>query len=190
MVTSGFVAAIETYKSVDVTLKTNMSDSTIRASAKASPVLGVQKPLVKNKVAYVQASHNMGEYGATLSTQVPVALNLDLTMGSLEGSLVGVKLQKLNVKANQNELVLALPAGNYAGQFDLQQASIQFKLPKDTGIQLNLKKFVQGSLSIDGVEKESALVSAGSVHTSDNYASAKYKIKLDVVANQAEMSIE
>lgn len=190
MVAGGLVVAIETYQSVDVTVQTNMSDSTIDASAKASPVLEVKNPLVKDGVAYVQAKHNMGEYDTTLSTQVPVALNLDLTMGSLEGSLVGLQLKKLNVKANQNEVILALPAGNYAGQFDLQQTSIHLKLPQDTGIRLNLKKFEYGSLSMDGAEKASTLVSAGSVHTSGHYAKAKYKIQLDVVANQAEINIE
>lgn len=189
VVTGSLAMAIETYQSVDVTVQTNMSDSTIDASAKASPVLG-KKPLIKNGVAYVQTKHSMGEYGTTLSTQVPLALNLDLTMGSLEGSLVGVKLQQLNLKANQNEVVLALPAGNYVGQFELQQTSVDFKLPNDTGIRLNLKKFEYGSLSIDGAKKTSTLVSAGSVHTSDNYANAKYKIQLDVVANQAEINIE
>ncbi|MBZ9751301.1 hypothetical protein K7W42_10535 [Deinococcus sp. HMF7604] len=180
--------AAAAYTQVDITIKTEMSDGQLGASATASPVLGVRNPTVKNGVAYVGMTRQMGEYSAVLGTKLPVNLHLNLTQGSLKGQLTGVPLRGLTMTTQQTDVALTLPAGTYSGTLKTQQGEVQLRVPAGTGVQFTLQKFSMGSLSINNKTVVDTMEASGTYAT-PNFEAAKNKIRLTVTSDQTDLSV-
>lgn len=188
VVALGGVALAAAYSSVDITIQGQLADGRLGASATASPVLGAAKPTIKNGVAYVGLNRRQGSYAATLSTRVPTTLHLDLTQGTLRGSLTGVPLRGLTMTTALTDVELVLPAASFRGKLSTRQGTVTLTVPANVGVQFNLQKFKQGTLTIGGEEVVDTLEATGTYAT-PNYAAAKFKIGFDVVSELTDIDV-
>ncbi len=180
--------AATTYRAVDITVRATQSEGQLSASATASPVLGIKAPTVKNGVAFVGLSRTQTTYSAVLGTKFPTNLHLDLSQGTLQGSLAGVPLSALSIKTFQTELSLVLPAVNLAASLEANQGEVALQVPAAVGVQFNLKNWKQGSLTINGQKVVDAQDARGSYAT-PNFSTAKFRIRFDVAGDSTDLTL-
>lgn len=170
---TGTLAATLKYNGVDVTIKASLADGRLGTSASASPVLGAKNPPIRGGVAFVGMSHEMGDYAATLGTKLPTSLHLDARMGSLKGNLQAVPLRQFDLKTDQTDVALTLPAAKYSGKMDVRMSRVELTLPVNVGVRFNLKKFHMSSLTIDGERVADSQEGTG-FYATKNYETAPY----------------
>lgn len=181
-------AAAPTFRAVDITVRHDMSNGRIGVSPTASPTLGVKQPTIKDGVAYVGLSREMGQYGVTLSSKVPLRLHLDTEMGTLTADLRGSLLERLDLESEQTNSELTLPARSFSGSLETEMGTVRLNVPANTGVRLNLQKVEMGSVTLGG-QKVATGISASGSYASSNYEAARYKIDLTVVSDQTNIDV-
>ncbi|QFP78146.1 hypothetical protein [Deinococcus sp. AJ005] len=188
LATASFALAAS-YSSVNVTLKQELGDLTLSGNSGASPVMGVRNPTTKNGVAYVSASHSLGNWAIGLSPKLPINLTVQATQGESSLDLRSLKLLGLQVTQKLGSLQLKLPAANLKATLQQAQGDTTITLPPNTGISLEVKKFTQGALVINGKTVADGLAFDGT-YQSANFATAKYKVDLAVTMEQGNLTVK
>lgn len=181
-------AATLKYNSVDVTLKKSTGPLTVGYSTRVSPTLGATNPTVKNGVAYVGASHNVGTWNVGLSPKMPLSLNITKETGSNDINLKGLPITRLNMAAGTGPIQLVLPSRSMTANITQTTGSLDIYLPADTGLKLVVNKIDTGSLTIEGAEVASGTSLKGTFQTA-NYDSAKNKVTLSVALGTGPIEV-
>lgn len=183
------VALAASYSSVNITLKQEMGGMRIGGDKDVSPVLGARNPTVKNGVAYVSASHSMGDWAVALSPRLPINLNLQLDQGDARLDLRSLKLSGLQVNQSQGAMELLLPAADLNATLTQTQGGVTLILPPDTGISLDVKKFSQGSLIMGGKTVAEGQEFNGT-YQSANFDTARYRVKMTVTKEAGNLTVK
>lgn len=184
----GSEAQAPTFRAVDVTVRHHMSHGRVGVSSTASPTLGLQKPLVRDGVAYVGLSRQMGEYGVTLSSNVPLRLHFDTEMGLMRADLRGSLLDRLDLRGKQTVYEITLPARSFSGSLKTERGTVQLNVPANTGVRLTLEKVELGCVSLGGQTVASGQNASGT-YASSNYETAHSRIDLTVVSHQTNIDV-
>ncbi len=188
LATASFALAAS-YSSVNVTLKQELGALTLSGNSGASPIMGVRNPTIKNGVAYVSASHSLGDWAIGLSPKLPINLTVQATQGESSLDLRLLKLLGLQVTQELGNLQLKLPAANLKATLQQAQGDTTITLPPNTGISLEVKKFTQGTLVMNGKTVADGLAFDGT-YQSANFATAKYKVDLAVTMEQGNLTVK
>lgn len=181
--------AAATYISVDITLTQKLGDLSLGVSAHASPVMGVNNPTIKNGVAYVSASHALGDWAIDLSPKLPISLTIKSQQGDAALDLRSLKFSALSITQQLGDLELKLPAANLSMVLTQGQGDSSITLPPGVGLRLNVKKFAQGTLIINGKTVADGFDFDG-LYSTDNYNSAKYKINVTVTKKLGTLTVK
>lgn len=177
------------YSSVNLTLKQEQGALSLGVNSKASPVLGVRKPTVKNGVAYVGASHSQGDWAIGLSPKLPISLAITRQQGDAVLDLRTLKLSALTINQQLGDLALMLPAASLNVVLTQSQGDTTITLPPNVGLSLEVKKFTQGELIMNGTTVARGLEFNGTYQT-NNYDSAKYKVMMTVSKQLGSLTIK
>lgn len=183
------VLAATPYSSVNLTLRQELGNLSIGANTRASPVMGVSKPTIKNGVAYVSASHSQGDWATGLSPKLPINLTVESKQGDAALDLRPLQLSALTVTQQLGNLALMLPAANLNVTLTQSQGDATITLPNNVGLRLDVKKFSQGTLIINGKTVADSLNFNGTYMTA-NYDSAKYKMNMTVSKEQGTLTVK
>ncbi|OLV15988.1 DUF4097 family beta strand repeat-containing protein [Deinococcus marmoris] len=188
LATASFALAAS-YSSVNITLKQELGDLTLAGSSSASPVMGVRNPTIKNGVAYVSASHSLGDWAIGLSPKLPISLTVQASQGESSLDLRALKLLGLQVTQELGNLQLKLPAANLKATLQQAQGDTTITLPPNTGISLEVRKFTQGTLVMNG-KKVADGQDFNGTYQSANFATAKYRVNLTVTVGQGNLTVK
>lgn len=182
------LALAATYRSVALTLKQDLGDLTVTANDAASPVLGARNPTVRNGVAYVSASHSLGDWAVGLSPKLPINLTVQASQGESSLDLRSLKLLGLQVTQELGNLQLKLPAANLKATLRQAQGDTTITLPPNTGISLEVKKLTQGTLVMNG-KKVADGQDFNGTYQSANFGTATYRINVTVTVGQGNLTV-
>lgn len=182
------VAAAPQIKSIDLHLKHEAGTLTVQPAPKASPTLGITTPTVKNGVAYLSQSSTATDWVVGLSPRLPIALHLSSTAGDVKVNLLGLNISSLELNHASGDYQLKLPSKSLKGKLKIEAADLNITVPKDTGLKLNLQKFVSGSVTIEGKTVAQGVEVTGSYQTG-NFDSASKKIELDVIWQAGDLTV-
>lgn len=188
LATASFALAAS-YSSVNITLKQELGDLTLAGSSSASPVMGVRNPTIKNGVAYVSASHSLGDWAIGLSPKLPINLTVQASQGESSLDLRSLKLLGLQVTQELGNLQLKLPAANLKATLQQAQGDTTITLPPNTGISLEVRKFTQGTLVMNGKTVADGQDFNGT-YQSANFETAKYRVNLTVTVGQGNLTVK
>lgn len=182
------LAQAASYNSVDITLKKGSGPFTVGLSTRVSPTLGVVKPPIKNGVAYVGASQDVGVWNVGLSPKLPLSLNITQQTGNSTINLKGLPVTRLNLSAGAGPIELQLPSRTLTASVKQETGSLEIYLPADTGLKLVIQKFETGSLTIEDEDTAVGTNLKGTFQTA-NYDSAKYKITLNLTHGTGPVNV-
>ncbi|GAA4020470.1 LiaF-related protein [Deinococcus rubellus] len=177
------------YSSVNVTLKQELGNLSLGGNTRASPVMGISKPTIKNGVAYVSASHSLGDWAIGLSPKLPISLTVMSQQGDAVLDLRPLQLSALTITQQLGTLTLMLPAANLNVSLTQSQGDGTITLPPNVGLRLNAKQFTQGTLIMNGKTVAAGLKFDGTYQTA-NYDSAQYKVNMTVKKQLGTLTIK
>ncbi|TSA86800.1 hypothetical protein FNU79_06320 [Deinococcus detaillensis] len=186
---SSAALAATPYNSVNLTLKQELGNLSLSANTKASPIMGVSKPTVKNGVAYISASHSMGDWAIGLSPKLPLSLTLNRQQGDAALDLRSLKLSALSITQQLGDLTLKLPTATLQATLTQTQGDTTITLPSNVGLRLDVKKFTQGTLVISGKTVADGFNFSG-VYMTANYDSATYKVDMTINKEQGSLTVK
>ena len=189
LLTAPALAAAPTYNSVNITLKQELGNLSVGLNDKASPVLGVRNPPVKNGVAFVGASHAQGDWAIDLSPKLPISLTVQHKQGDAQLDLGLLKLSALNLTQQLGNIALKLPAANLNATVDHMQGDMTITLPTDTGLSLDIKSFKQGTLVMNGTTVADGQAFDGT-YQSANFEAAKYKVNMTLTMELGTLTVK
>ncbi|GGJ43631.1 hypothetical protein [Deinococcus roseus] len=182
------VAAAPQIQKVDLHLKHEAGTFTVQAAPKASPTLGIKNPTVKNGVAYLSQSSVASDWKVGLSPKLPLDLHLSSSASDVNANLLGLNINTLEINHTAGDYQLKLPSKTLTGKLKMDSLDLKITVPKDTGLKLNLQKFISGSVTIERNRVAEGAEVTGSYQTG-NFDTASKKIELDVTWQAGALTV-
>jgi hypothetical protein len=123
------------------------------------------------------------DWELVLNGGLPMDLELAMGVGEMNADLAILDLEKLEVSQGVGDIDLTLAGGgNYSGDLSQAIGQVVVRIPSDLGVRLQVSRAISSLDIPTGFERD------GDYYYSPNYASADYKINLEI--SQAIGSVE
>ena len=172
----GSAAAAAPYSSVQLTLKQQRGNLTIKSQADAPPLLNAKTPVIKNGGAFVTLTH-AGDWALKLSPKLPLSLTVQRSEGNAWLDLRSLKLRGLTFLQENGELKISLPTATLDVHLDQTGGETIITLPKSVGVRVKAEQFSQGELVMNG-KTMAAGSDSDDKYQSANFETARHKVNI------------
>jgi hypothetical protein len=131
--------------------------------------------------------NNVGErWDLSFTSRVPLEISIDSGVGSVSLDLSELKVTQLDVNAGVGTTTITFPnaAGLTKASIDGGVGSITVRIPSNVGVRMRVSR------GIGSVNLGRRMVHSGNEYTSENYATAEYRLELDINVGIGSVSVE